>query len=120
METHLSKKNLGQKAEIDAKQFLLKQNWQFVTQNYFTKFGEIDLIFMDHTILVFVEVKMRTQKSDFDISINPKKVKNIRKTAEIFLEKENINFTEIRFDVIFVNYNKRGDVVEIGHRPNFF
>ncbi|MGL4393868.1 MAG: YraN family protein [Brevinema sp.] len=113
-------KQLGVFGENFAKKYLIGKGFEFVTENYFTSFGEIDLIFKDGSILVFVEVKTRRNKKDLEIAISHSKTKKIYKSAEVFLEREKIDFSETRFDVVFIRINKEDQAVEIGHRPNFF
>ncbi|MGL4562178.1 MAG: YraN family protein [Brevinema sp.] len=114
------KQSLGRLGEKAAKKYLIDQDFEFVTENYFTRFGEIDLIVKKDNILIFVEVKTRRNNKNFDISINQSKVKKIYASADIFIEDTKIVFSETRFDAIFITINKRDQVAEIGHRPNFF
>lgn len=51
---------LGQTAEDAAYTYLCKQGLTFVTRNYRCYMGEIDLIFAEPSVLVFVEVRCRT------------------------------------------------------------
>lgn len=115
----MKKKELGKIGEDTAQSYLHDLGWIFITKNYFTSKGEIDLIFKDHDILVFIEVKSRINKDDFEHAIGFQKVKRLRASAEIFIEKENVSFREMRFDVIFIKLDIEGIVEGIGHRPNF-
>lgn len=116
----LSKKELGKLGEIAAKKYLIDKGFEFIAENYFTKYGEIDLIFKNNELLIFVEVKTRRNKNDLSISINQQKTKRIYLSAQIFIEKESVSFKETQFDVIFITIDKSDQVAEIGHRPNFF
>ena len=49
----------GQWAENLAHIFLCEQGLQAVERNFRSKRGEIDLVMLDHDILVFVEVRYR-------------------------------------------------------------
>ncbi|MDK2818004.1 MAG: YraN family protein [Spirochaetota bacterium] len=115
----MKKKELGKFGETIAKKYLIDQGFTFITENYFTRKGEIDLIFQNKNILLFIEVKTRKNKNDFDIAIGFQKMKCLRASAEIFIEKENVSFTEMQFDVIFILLGTTGNVEEIGHKPNF-
>jgi putative endonuclease len=55
--------NKGQEAERLAQQFLEQQGLSCVTTNYRCKTGEIDLVMRQDDLLVFVEVKYRTNSS---------------------------------------------------------
>ncbi|MBM4167316.1 MAG: YraN family protein, partial [Ignavibacteria bacterium] len=66
----------------------------------------------DNSILVFIEVKARTNDSHGtpEESITPKKQQALRKTAEGFLFKHpEIQFKESRFDVIAIE-NNNGEI----------
>ncbi|OGY97503.1 MAG: hypothetical protein A2855_02540 [Candidatus Liptonbacteria bacterium RIFCSPHIGHO2_01_FULL_57_28] len=50
--------NIGAKGEDIAARYLTKRGYQILRRNYWTKFGEIDLICKDPTgTLIFIEVK---------------------------------------------------------------
>ncbi|HMV12031.1 MAG TPA: YraN family protein, partial [Nitrosomonas sp.] len=50
----------GSEAEDLAAHYLQQQHLVLVERNYRCRYGEIDLIMRDQTMLVFIEVKMRT------------------------------------------------------------
>ncbi|MGL5955920.1 MAG: YraN family protein [Brevinema sp.] len=115
----LNNNSLGKIGEQKAKKYLIDKGFEFITENYFTPKGEIDLIFKEKEILIFVEVKTRKNKKHLETAFGFQKVKHLRASAEIFIEKEDISFIEMRFDVIFILLDHEDTVVEIGHRPNF-
>lgn len=93
----------GEKIEKYACYYLKKQGLTLITKNYFTKFGEIDLIMIDNDCLVFIEVRYRQNDkyvSGFQ-SITTTKKQRIIKTAKQFINQNpkywNFNY---RFDVI--------------------
>src|SRR5688572_30069751 len=57
---HLERGTLGESA---AREFLEKKGLKFLTANFSSKRGEIDLIFRGGETLVFVEVKTRSEGS---------------------------------------------------------
>lgn len=71
------------------KKKLINKGWQFITQNFHSRNGEIDLIFLDGVILCFIEVKTRTNQNSGhpEEAITAAKLANIRKTAQYFLLK---------------------------------
>ena len=109
----------GKWGEILAKNYLLHKGYQWIASNYHTRYGEIDLIFKDTNILVFVEVK--TRKSDdpyiFEETITQEKVKRILKSAEIYIDSCDISFNEMRIDAIFIR--QENEQVDISHMENF-
>ncbi|MCX7821539.1 MAG: YraN family protein [Brevinematales bacterium] len=114
-----NKLKTGKIYENLAKEYLLKKGYLFLTQNYKTRYGEIDLIFKDNAILVIVEVKYRKKNKFFDItnSVNTKKIKRILKTTEIYITENKIDFEEIRIDTVFIE--KIGDNYKISHFINW-
>lgn len=54
----------GSQAEQWSEQYLQSQGLELVARNFRSRFGEIDLIMLDKTSLVFVEVRLRSS-TDF-------------------------------------------------------
>jgi putative endonuclease len=96
--------SLGKEGEMLAKQFLKKKGYSILQENYRTPFGEIDIIAKEKDVLVFVEVKTRTDLafgSPFE-AVNQRKKEKIRKVASSFmksLKKE----CPARFGVLGIN-----------------
>jgi putative endonuclease len=99
----LTRRGRGQHAETIALHFLQKKRLRCITQNYQIKGGELDLIMMDKTTLVFVEVRYR-KNNDFGgavTSITPKKRRRLQHTAQYFLSTHpKYADNDCRFDVI--------------------
>ena len=51
--------SLGRPAESRAAEHLISRGLSLIQKNYQGRFGEIDLIFRDQLVIVFVEVKYR-------------------------------------------------------------
>ena len=51
----------GQRAENDARLHLEKQCFHLIEKNFRSKAGEIDLIMEKGSLLIFVEVRLRTR-----------------------------------------------------------
>lgn len=98
---------LGKDAENQAKQFLLSQGLSFVTGNYKSRFGEIDLIMKDKTEVVFVEVRMRksTLYGSAAETVDSTKLQKIIKTGEHYIQKHypRRNLPNARMDLIAIN-----------------
>ncbi|WP_435234756.1 YraN family protein [Psychromonas sp. PT13] len=94
----------GVKAEKQALAFLKEQGLTLVCQNYFCRFGEIDLIMRDDDTLIFIEVRYR-KNNDFGgalASITKAKQDKIIKTARHYLAQ--LDFEPYcRFDVIAID-----------------
>lgn len=104
--TETLKKQLGNRAENQAAEFLSKQHHMvLITQNYSSHLGEIDLIMRDNKDIVFVEVRSRSHLSlsygNPIESINKTKQKKIIRTAIHFLQQKKwLNKINYRFDII--------------------
>lgn len=105
----MNKNNAGLAAEQLAATFLAKQGLKLVIQNYHCRFGEIDLIMMDATTLVFIEVRLRTNKlfGSAAASITPQKQQKLILTAQYYLQ-QNSTKNACRFDALLM------DKVEMG------
>jgi len=71
--------------------------------------GEIDIIAYDQKTLVFVEVKTR-RSTDYGFpeeSVTPSKQQQIRKIAQGFLTKNNLQDVECRVDVISLSFDEK-------------
>lgn len=107
----------GSRGEQVAKRYLESKGYIFRTQNYRSKTGEIDLIFQDGPILVFVEVKTRKNAAygaprEY---VNQQKQMRILRTAEYFCRQYGLSF-QPRFDVVEVYMEDR----KICHIENAF
>ncbi|ETI61638.1 YraN family protein [Marinomonas profundimaris] len=95
-------KNNGEKAEQAAEAFLLTQGLQFVGRNFFCRLGEIDLIFLDQDTYIFVEVRFRASNTHGSAaeSLGKSKLNKVRKSASLWLQKNNKVNNACRFDAI--------------------
>jgi len=92
----------GKSGEEVALQYLEKKKYGIIARSFRMFRGEIDIIAYDRKTLVFVEVKARKSR-DFgapEESVTPSKQRQIRKIAQGFLAKKNLQSVECRFDVI--------------------
>lgn len=95
----------GNQGEEKACEYLKKQGYKILEQNYRCKVGEVDIVARDEEYLVFVEVKYRKNKSHGlpQEAVNYPKQKKISATAGYYIMthhmKENVS---VRFDVVSV------------------
>lgn len=96
--------NDGALAEQWAAQYLQQQGLKPITQNYRSRFGEIDLIMQDGATLVFIEVRLR-RNADFGgaaASIDARKQQRIIRTAQQYLAAL-AHTPPCRFDAILMD-----------------
>lgn len=119
---HLSKQELGQKAELLAGEFLISNGFQIINRNYRSRFGEIDIIAQIDKTLVFVEV--RSKKSlKFglpDESVSKTKIRKIRMGAERFILAEKLFHLQPRFDLICLEFDPNNNLLDLRHYKNAF
>jgi putative endonuclease len=111
--------NLGQKGEDLAADHLKKAGFKILFRNWKWGKHEIDIIAGNKDIIVFAEVKTRTD--DFQMhpvtAVTREKQRSIIYAADGYLQKFNIN-TESRFDVITII--KTGESYQIDHIEGAF
>ena len=120
-ESAADKRRLVRRGEKLAKRYLKKRGCRYVTSNYSTRQGEIDLIMQDAETIVFVEVKTR-QSEDFahgEQSVNFPKQKHLSAAARHFIHMNRLHDHPCRFDVVAVAIPDKGKPV-IRHWPNAF
>ncbi|MDA0692186.1 MAG: YraN family protein [Nitrospinae bacterium] len=102
----MTKKRLdfGKKGEQAAASFLKKQGYRILKKNFSVSIGEIDLIAEHKDVLVFIEVKSRTDHSfgHPSMAVTRAKQKKIVQTAQVFLMKHPIKGRQVRFDVVSI------------------
>lgn len=96
-------KSLGQYGEKIAKNYYQSLGYQILTQNYHSRYGEIDLLCKKDQQILIVEVKTRKgQKYGYgEEIINNKKIDNLIKTYQIYARKNNLaDYFDIEICVI--------------------
>ena len=103
-----SKRFQGSKAEDIACSYLIDQGMRLCGRNFYSRFGEIDLIMQDIDTIVFIEVRHRSSGyADALESISYTKQQKLLKAANYYLSKYANYTTPCRFDaVILDNSNK--------------
>ena len=98
-------KQKGNWAEKIACQWLVKQGLTLKQKNFYTKYGEIDLIMSDSSQLIFLEVKYRKNNyfGSAEASITAQKCRRLTAAVETYLIINNYgNNQPLRFDAITV------------------
>ncbi|BEU87666.1 YraN family protein [Selenomonas sp. TAMA-11512] len=117
-------KEIGNRGERLAAQYLERQGFRILERQYRTRTGEIDLIARQGAVLVFVEVKTR-HPSGYGRgaqSVDRKKQERIARTALIYAQKMGTLHSSMRFDVIEIHLagETDRDSVSISHYENAF
>jgi putative endonuclease len=115
---HLQHGTLGERA---AKKHLKQLGLKYLTANFRSDRGEIDLVFRDEDCLVFVEVKTRSSE-DWTrpaAAVDKRKRRLLCQTALDYLQLLKNPEVKIRFDIVEVLLENSA-VREVRHLPNTF
>jgi putative endonuclease len=101
---------------------LADAGWEIVERNARTRHGELDLVALDGTTLVFLEVKAGRAGSAFGperpvLSVDFRKQLRIRRLAAAWMSarRDLRRYDEIRLDVVGVTYDYAGQVTDYEH-----
>jgi putative endonuclease len=99
---------IGTSAEFRSLEYLNNKGLILLHRNFYSRFGEIDLIMQDKQDIVFVEVKMRSSRyANVAYSITPSKQKKLILTAKYYIFKNCSQEPNCRFDaVLLVGFNQ--------------
>lgn len=111
----------GQLGESAAKKHLQRHGMKFLTANFRTDRGEIDLVFRDRDCLVFVEVKTRSSE-EWErpaAAVDGERRRRLTRAGLDYLRLLHKPRVKVRFDIVEVLLED-GAVREIRHLPNSF
>ncbi|MDB6054511.1 MAG: hypothetical protein JWN25_2034 [Verrucomicrobiales bacterium] len=111
----------GAFGEKEARKYLKKKGLKFLTANFKSDRGEIDLVFRDGDCLVFIEVKTRSSEdwARPAAAVNAEKRQYLSRAGLDYLRLLRNPEIKFRFDIVEVLVNGR-KVTEIRHLPNSF
>lgn len=104
----------GRNGEAAAKQYLQRQGYRIICQNWRYKHLEVDLIAEEGDILVFVEVKTRTSHAygmPYEAVDYAKQARLVRAANHYIAAKKYGG--EIRFDVVSILYFDERDTYDM-------
>jgi putative endonuclease len=115
---HLRHGELGERA---AKRHLKRLGLKFLTANFRSDRGEIDLIFREKDCLVFVEVKTRSSEewTRPAAAVNAERRRRLTRAGLDYLHLLRDPPVKVRFDIVEVLLQD-GAVREVRHLPNTF
>ena len=118
---------VGKLGESAAQSYLASQNYLTVKRNFYSRYGEVDIIAIDRSALpqelVFIEVKSR--RNNFfgapQEAVDFRKRQKILKTALYFLDSSSQKLPPVwRIDVIAVELSHSGKFLNLEHFKNIF
>ncbi|MCF7795665.1 YraN family protein [Patescibacteria group bacterium] len=104
----MDKMEFGHLGEDIACEFLINRGYKIILRNFYTKFGEIDIISSKNNELFFVEVKTRANsifRNYPENAVSYKKQQNMSRTAEIYLKRKRIYNIMYSFSVVAIILN---------------
>ena len=95
----------GDLAEERACGFLENNGFSILERNFYSRFGEIDIIAFKDEILHFTEVKSGLDYESAVQNITPQKLSRLIKTADIYMKKNSLH-VDFMFDALIVTPQK--------------
>lgn len=98
-------RKIGTEKEKKAGRYLETQGYHILEYNFYSRYGEIDLVAKDGEYLVFAEVKYRSsEKNGYpEEAVDTRKRKKIIRTAQFYLLKNGLSVDiACRFDVVVI------------------
>jgi putative endonuclease len=93
----------GNAAEELAKNYLYDNGYEIIEQNFYSRFGEIDIIATKDDVLHFVEVKSGEDYEKAIQNITPTKLSRLIKTGDVYMKKNATNIDYMYDAIIIVN-----------------
>jgi putative endonuclease len=91
----------GDIAEQKACNYLIEHGFFIVEQNFYSRFGEIDIVASKDNILHFIEVKSAKDYEKAIQNITPTKLSRLIKTGYVYMKKNSLDI-EFEYDAIVV------------------
>ena len=106
------KREIGFEFEDLAKKYLIEKGMRYIESIFYTRYGEIDLVFTDEDekILVFVEVRYR-KNAEFGEpieTIDRRKLEKIIISSQIYIKEKRWK-QDVRYDFIGIKKDESGN-----------
>jgi putative endonuclease len=112
----------GTRSERAAARFLRKIGYRILVRNFTCHLGELDLVALDGSTIVFVEVRSTeapgTERPG--ASVDASKQRRLTSLAVFFLQKKRLLDQQARFDVVAVSWPPGKSEPLIEHHRNAF
>jgi len=95
----------GNLAEDKASLYLENIGFLIIDRNFYSRFGEIDIIVSKDNILHFVEVKSGLDYESAILNITKSKLNKIIRTAQVYMKKNSLD-VDFVFDAVVVTPKK--------------
>ncbi len=104
----MNKRTTGTEYEKIAADFLVSMGYNILERNFRTRFGEIDLIAEDASVICFIEVKYRSSlRYGYPAeAVSPRKQQKILGVSRAYLAMKGLSGRSIRYDVVEILGNQ--------------
>lgn len=111
----------GAAAEAAVADFLQSRGCQLLVRNFRGRYGEVDLIVRDGTVIAFVEVKARRSGPLSSLeAVDGRKRRRLTRIALEYVTTRRLRGVSVRFDVAAVRLGVDLSPIEIVYVPNAF
>jgi putative endonuclease len=121
------RRTLGSRAEEICARRLMLHGWRILDRNWRVRMGEIDIVAMDSSTLVIVEVKAHNSANlagptSPALAVGLQKQRRLRRLASAWLitGRNGRAFKELRFDVVGITFAPDGSVARYEHIRDAF
>ena len=94
----------GNLAEDKACEFLLNNGFLIIERNFYSRFGEIDIIASKDEVLHFIEVKSGLDYESAVQNITPQKLSRLIKTGDVYMKKNKLD-VDFMYDALIITPN---------------
>ncbi len=112
----------GSRSENAASRYLRRQGYRILTRNYTCSLGELDLVALDGSCIVFVEVRS-TSGANLEqtaLSVDEAKQKRLTRLALHYLSRYRLLNQPARFDVLVISWPAKQKQPQIVHYRQAF
>jgi len=105
---------MGRLGEQLAARFLVGKGYRVLAKNFYTRYGEIDLVVSKNDEIIFVEVKTRTS-SEYgypEVAVDNNKIKNLLKAIQIYFKDNGVK-KFWRLDTVAIELNLENKKAQI-------
>jgi putative endonuclease len=116
----MDKRALGRWGEEQAVRFLRRRGYKILDMNFSCRMGEIDIIAEKDSDIHIFEVRTRRNLGSFPDSaesVMQKKRNRVMRTAERFVNENDLFDRNILFEVIRVTHDAQGNILSIDFVP---
>lgn len=91
----------GDIAETKACEYLVSLGFEIIERNFYSRFGEIDIIARKSSVIHFLEVKSAKDYETAILNITPSKINKLTKTLQVYIKKYKIK-SDYSLDAVIV------------------